>query len=237
SVSKHMNISLGARPSRPHVRVMGPPNENTVSCFSVMKTWSRRCRIAALSWGLVWAAQAWGQPPSSPPTYALDRTHTFVTFEVLHFETATIRGRFGPLDGQAAFDPAGRRGRVQVVIETSQVSTGLPVLDALLRRADLLDVEAHPKAYFVGEAFDFDAQGRVTAVSGEFTLRGVSQGLKLQAQRWRCYLNPLYRREVCGGDFVTEFKRSDFGITHSLPFVADTVRLLIQVEGIRQVGL
>jgi polyisoprenoid-binding protein YceI len=90
-----------------------------------------------------------------------------VTLEVLHFETANIRGRFGPLDGQAVFDPAGRRSRVRVVIDTSQVSTGLPVLDVLLRRPDLLDVEAHPKAYCVGEAFDFDAQGRVAAVSGE----------------------------------------------------------------------
>jgi polyisoprenoid-binding protein YceI len=108
------------------------------------------------------------------------------------------------------------------------------VLDTLLRRADLLDVDAHPRAYFVGDTFEFDTQGRVAAVSGEFTLRGVSRGLKLQAQRWRCYLNPLYRRQVCGGDFVAEFKRSDFGITHSLSFVTDTVRLLIQVEGIRQ---
>lgn len=171
---------------------------------------------------------------AQPVTYAFDRTHTFVTFEILHFDTATIRGRFGPLDGQAELDAAGRKGRVQVIIDTAQVSTGLPVLDALLKRADLLDAEAHPKAYFVGEAFEFDTQGRVTAVSGEFTLRGTSRGLKLQAQRWRCYLNPLYRREVCGGDFTAEFKRSDFGITHSLPFVADTVRLLVQVEAMRQ---
>ncbi|MBM3389600.1 MAG: polyisoprenoid-binding protein [Betaproteobacteria bacterium] len=175
-------------------------------------------------------AQALPQPSS----YDLDRSHTFVTFEVLHFDTATIRGRFGPLDGQAELDLAARRGRVQVAVDTAQVSTGLPVLDALLKRADLLDNQAHPKAYFVAESFEFDSQGRVTTVAGEFTLRGVSRGLALKAERWRCYRNPLYRREVCGGDFVGEFKRSDFGITHSLPFVADTVRLLVQVEGIRQ---
>lgn len=171
---------------------------------------------------------------ASAVTYSFDRTHTFVTFEILHFDTATIRGRFGPLDGQAELNPATRQGRVQVVIDVAQVSTGLPVLDALLRRADLLDADAHPKAYFVSESFGFDEQGRVRSVSGEFTLRGMSRGLTLQAQRWRCYFNPLFRREVCGGDFVAEFKRSDFGITHSLPFVSDTVRLLVQVEGIRQ---
>jgi polyisoprenoid-binding protein YceI len=54
----------------------------------------------------------------------------------------------------------------------------------------------------------------------------------LKAQRFRCYLNPLFRREVCGGDFEGELVRSAFGITHSLPFVADKVRLLVQVEAI-----
>lgn len=190
----------------------------------------------AVVWMALALALVTGAPTSRAQTvpFQLDRTHTFVTFEVLHFDTATIRGRFGPLDGQAEIDTAARRGRVQVAIDVSQVSTGLPVLDALLKRADLLDTESQPRAYFVGESFEFDSQGRVTVVSGEFTLRGTSRGLALRAQRWRCYLNPLLRREVCGGDFVGEFKRSDFGITHSLPFVSDTVRLLVQVEGIRQ---
>lgn len=196
------------------------------------------CAVACATGGLGYAqAQAPAPPPAqglSAALYVFDRTHTFVHFEVLHFDTATIRGRFGPLDGQAELNPAARSGRVQVVVDVAQVSTGLPVLDALLKRADLLDTEAHPKAYFVGNTFEWNPQGQVTAVRGEFTLRGTSRPLTLQAQRWRCYLNPLFRRQVCGGDFVAEFKRSDFGITHSLPFVADTVRLTIQVEGIRE---
>ena len=39
--------------------------------------------------------------------------------------------------------------------------------------------------------------------------------------------------EVCGGDFEGELLRSDFGATFGLPFVADRVRLLVQVEGRR----
>jgi polyisoprenoid-binding protein YceI len=171
-------------------------------------------------------------PAQEPPAWRLDPTHSFVHFEVLHFGASTLRGRFGPLNGELNFDRAARRGRVQVVVPTAGVSTGLAVLDARLREPDMLAAEAHPQAYFVAEGFDIDAQGQVGAVRGEFTLRGLSQPLELKALRFRCYTSPLFRREVCGGDFEVRLTRSTFGITHSLPFVGDSVRLLVQVEAI-----
>lgn len=171
---------------------------------------------------------------AAPRDFELDPTHSFVTFEVLHFGTSTIRGRFGPLTGQVTLDRAARRGRVQVVVSTAALSTGLPVLDARLREADLLATTEHPQAYFVAEGFEFDAQGGVRAVRGEFTLRGRSQALTLVAERFNCYQQPLLRREVCGGDFDATLKRSDFGMTFGLPFVADSVRLRVQVEAVVQ---
>lgn len=172
--------------------------------------------------------------PAAPVDYALDPTHSFVTFEVLHFGTSTTRGRFGPLAGEVTLDREARRGRLQVVIDTAAVSTGLPVLDARVRQDDLLATAAHPQAFFIAERFDFAPDGGVAAVTGEFTLRGQSRPLRLVAQRFRCYLNPLLRREVCGGDFEADLQRSDFGMSFGQPFVTDTVRLKIAVEAIRQ---
>lgn len=189
---------------------------------------------AAAAFAAALAAIA-GPATAQPVAYQLDLSHSFVTFEVLHFDTATIRGRFGPLAGEVQLDRNARTGRAQVVISTAAVSTGLAVLDTRLRQDDFLAVAVHPQAYFVAERFEFAADGAVAALAGEFTLRGTSQPLRLQAMRFRCYTSPLLRREVCGGDFEAEFKRSAFGIVHSLPFVADTVRLKIQVEAIRQV--
>ncbi|NDG41028.1 MAG: polyisoprenoid-binding protein [Betaproteobacteria bacterium] len=171
---------------------------------------------------------------AQPASYVLDPTHSFVHFELLHFDTSTIRGRFGPLNGEVVLDRSARSGRVQVVVATAAVSTGLPLLDTLIKQPELLAVADHPQAFFVAERMEFDAQGQVIAVTGEFTLRGIGQSLRLVAQRFRCYFHPLLRREVCGGDFEAEFLRSRFGITHSLPFVADRIRLKVQVEAIRQ---
>jgi polyisoprenoid-binding protein YceI len=181
--------------------------------------------VAALA--LAAAAQA------EPVRYRFDPTHTFVHFELTHFGTSTIRGRLGPLNGEVELDRAARRGRVQVEIDTSLASTGVSVLDARLKEGDMLSVQAHPKAYLVAERIEFDDAGKVKSLRGEFTLRGVGMPLTLTALRFNCYTSPLFRREVCGGEFEGQFNRSAVGITHSLPFVSDTVRLLVQVEAMR----
>jgi polyisoprenoid-binding protein YceI len=170
---------------------------------------------------------------AEPVRYRFDPTHTFVTFEVSHFGTSTIRGRFGPLNGDATLDRAARKGRVQVEIDTATVSTGVAVLDARLKEGDMLAVGSNPRAYLVAERVEFDDAGKVKSLRGEFTLRGVSLPLTLTALRFNCYTSPLVRREVCGGDFEGQFNRSAVGINHSLPFVADSVRLLVQVEALR----
>jgi polyisoprenoid-binding protein YceI len=188
---------------------------------------ARLLSCAAALCGLVASAHA------EPVRYRFDPTHTFVTFELVHFGTSTIRGRFGPLNGDAVLDRAARKGRVQVEIDTASVNTGVPVLDARLKEGDMLAVGSHPRAYLIAERLEFDDAGKVKALRGEFTLRGVSMPLTLTALRFNCYTSPLIRREVCGGDFEGQFNRSAAGITHSLPFVGDSVRVLVQVEALR----
>jgi len=183
--------------------------------------------LALVAWATVTAAQA------EPQRYRLDPAHTFVHFEVMHFGTSTLRGRFGPLDGEVEIDPAEGRGQLSLVIPTGSLDTGLKALDQRLCARDLLACEAEPRAYFVAARFTF-REGLLTEVRGEFTLRGIGQPLSLIARHFGCYRHPLLQREVCGGDFEAELKRSDFGASFGLPFVADRVRLKIQVEGIRQ---
>jgi polyisoprenoid-binding protein YceI len=75
----------------------------------------------------------------------------------------------------------------------------------------------------------------VEQVDGTLTLRDKTLPATLKATRFNCYLNPVLRREVCGGDFETTIKRSQWGIDYGLEMgVPDDVRLLIQVEAIKQ---
>lgn len=171
--------------------------------------------------------------PAAAPAYVLDPTHTFVHWEVVHMGTSTIRGRIGSANGNIQFDAKAQQIDIGITIETASVNSGVAPLDSLLRGPSGFASSEFPQAFFTARNARWE--GEVPReVRGEFTLRGVSQGLTLRAVRWNCALNPLFRREVCGGDFEGELIRSNFGITHSLPFVADRVRLLVQVEGIRQ---
>lgn len=169
---------------------------------------------------------------AQPASYRLDPSHSFVHFEVMHFGTATLRGRFGPLEGVAELDRAARRGEVSLTIPTRIVSTGLPVLDSRLRQADLLASTEHPDAFFVARQFVFEGD-TLREVRGEITLRGISRPLALRTLSFSCGTHPMLQREWCGGDFEAELRRSDFDMSFGLPLVADRVRLQVQVEAIR----
>lgn len=184
------------------------------------------CRLAAIALAL--AAPEVGV--AAPTSYRLDPDHSFVHFEVVHFATATIRGRLGPVEGSIEYEAGQRRGEVNVRVATAGVSTGVPALDARLRSSELFDSAGFPEAFFVATRFEFEGE-RLVAVRGEFTLRGIGVPLTLRAARFGC--RAVEGGERCGGDFEGELLRSSFGATLGLPFVADRVRLRVQVEALR----
>jgi polyisoprenoid-binding protein YceI len=167
-------------------------------------------------------------------TYVIDPTHTFVNYEVSHFGTSTNRGRFDKKEGTVTFDRSAKTGKVEVVFDLKSVSTGVAPMDKHLQSADFFDTANHPSAKFVGDRFVFSGD-KVTAVTGMLTLRGKTLPVTLKASNFNCYDNPMFKREVCGGDFETTIKRSQWGVNYGLEFgIPDDVRLEIQIEAIKQ---
>jgi polyisoprenoid-binding protein YceI len=172
--------------------------------------------------------------PAFGATYAIDPTHTFVIYEIGHFGTSTNRGRFDKKEGTVQFDRAARTGKVEIAFDLTAISTGVAPLDKHLQSADFFDTAKHPSAKFVGDRFVFNGD-KVAEVGGTLTMLGKSLPVTLKANLFNCYMNPLVKREVCGGDFETTIKRSQWGMNWGLNMgVQDEVRLLIQVEAIKQ---
>jgi polyisoprenoid-binding protein YceI len=110
----------------------------------------------------------------------------------------------------------------------------VPAFDTHLKGPDFFNVELFPRARFVGDQFSFSGE-KLASVSGTLVMRGKSVPVTLNAISYGCYDHPMLKREVCGGDFEATLQRSAWGITFGLPAVTpDQVRLLIQVEAIRQ---
>jgi polyisoprenoid-binding protein YceI len=166
--------------------------------------------------------------------YRLDPTHTSIHWEVVHMGTSTSRGRFDRISGQTRFEP-GRVLTVAIDVQTGSVSTGIPVFDAMLKRSSLLDAANHPVARFESSRVDWQPDGQTPArVHGTLSLKGRQQPLTLHMQRWRCGNNLLFGREVCGGDFSSQFSRRAWDMDMASSMVEDEVTLRIQVEAIRQ---
>ena len=194
-------------------------------------SWGRRARRAGVA--LAIAAAAVGAAWAEPVTYVIEPSHTFAHWEVLHFGTSTIRGRFGGIEGSVQLDRAARTGQISITLDIATLDTGVAPFNAKLRSNEFFDVAQYPKAWFVGRRLEFDGD-RLKSVTGELTLHGVSQGITLTATHFNCYDHPYFKREVCGGDFEATLRRGEFGMPFGAPLVADRVRLLIQVEGVRQ---
>lgn len=165
--------------------------------------------------------------------YTIDPTHTFVTFEVSHFATSINRGRFDKKEGTVSFDRAAKTGKVDISFEVASVNTGTAAFDKHLQSADFFNAEQFPKARFVSDRFVFNGD-QVSEVQGQFTLLGKTLPLTLKATRFNCYQSPMLKREVCGGDFEAVLDRAAHGMGYGVPGIPKDVRLLVQVEAVKQ---
>jgi polyisoprenoid-binding protein YceI len=171
---------------------------------------------------------------AAPASYALDPSHTYATFEISHFGTSTNRGRFDKTSGTVTLDKAAKTGKVALTIEAGSINTGFAAFTKHLQSKDFFNVAEFPTVTFVADQFNFTGD-KVAEVSGQLTLLGKTKPVTLKASNFNCYLNPMLKVEVCGGDFETQIVRSQFGMTWGLDFgFADSVRLLVQVEAIKQ---
>jgi polyisoprenoid-binding protein YceI len=58
--------------------------------------------------------------------------------------------------------------------------------------------------------------------------------VKLTINQFKCMVNPMIKKEVCGADASGTINRSDFGVSYGDKYgFKQDVKLQIQVEGIR----
>ncbi len=180
------------------------------------------------------AATTFAAGAAQAANYAIDPTHTFVTFEIGHFGASTNRGRFDKKQGTVEFDRAAKTGKVDITIDTTSVNSGTPQFDKHLQSPDLFDAAKHPTIKFVSDKFSFNGD-KVSEVTGQLTLLGKTAPVTLKATQFNCYDSPMLKREVCGGDFETTIDRTQWGMNYGVEWgFPKNVRLVVQIEAVKQ---
>ena len=165
-------------------------------------------------------------------TYTIDGRHTFPSFEVMHFGMSLQRGSFTKTSGKITVDRAAKTGSVDVTIDANSVATGEAKLADHLRAADFFNAAAHPNITFKGTKFNFDGD-KVKSVDGDLTMLGTTKPVTLTAQHFNCGNHPMNKKAMCGAEFTTTIKRTDWGMKYAVPAVADDVLLRINVEAFK----
>lgn len=188
---------------------------------------------AAASLAMVSAAHA--EKPSG--TYEFDKKddHQFITFKISHLGYSWLYGRFNEFDGQFTYDEKNpENSSVQVTIDTASVDTNHAERDKHLRSEDFLDVDEYGKATFESKSVNIEEEGEGEGeIVGDLTLRGVTKEVTLDVDRVGYGEDPWggYRM---GFEAETTLKLADFGIPTSLGKSAETVEMIISIEGVRQ---
>lgn len=181
------------------------------------------CALAATS-GIAMAA---------PVRYEIDPNHTFPSFEADHMGISVWRGKFNKTAGTLVVDKAAGTGNVDVSIDMDSVDFGLDAMNEQARTAEFFDTGKYPKATYKGRLEGF-VDGAPTRVAGELTLHGITRPVELKIDLFKCIPHPMYKRELCGANASTVFKRDEFGLVAGKDYGFNMdVNLRIQMEAIQ----
>jgi polyisoprenoid-binding protein YceI len=175
-----------------------------------------------------------GAAIAAPVTYDVDPNHTYPSFEADHFGGLSVwRGKFDKTSGTVVYDKDKGAGTVNITIDASSIDFGHAKLNEHAKSPEMFDVAKFPTATYKGTLAKFK-DGAPTEVEGDLTLHGVTKPVKLTINQFKCMVNPMSKKEVCGADASATFNRSDFGVSFGDKFgFKQEVKLQIQVEGIR----
>jgi polyisoprenoid-binding protein YceI len=174
-------------------------------------------------------------------TYHFEGGHSTVTVGWSHAGLSHHTARLVGFKGVLEFDPASpETGRVEVLLDPKELSSGVAALDRLLRSPDFFDVANYPAITFASTQVIVTGE-RTGQVIGDLTIRGVTRPVTLDV-KWNFsgehplgLVNPSFSGKfVSGFSATTRLLRSEWGLGRGAPLISDDVDVAIEVEAVRR---
>lgn len=197
-----------------------------------------RKTLASLFAAAIIAVAASAPAFAATETWAIDKDHSTVSFQVRHLLT-NVRGQFEVFSGTVLLDPQRpEQGSVQLSIDAKSIDTDNAKRDEHLRNPDFFDVAKHPQITFASKKVVALAPNRF-AVAGTLTMRGVAREVTLPVELLGTSKDPWGNTRAGFGTKLT-LNRKDYGIEWNKSLdgggylLGDDVEIDIQLEAIRQ---
>ncbi len=170
-------------------------------------------------------------------TYKIDPTHASLTWKVLHLGLANYTARFTKIDATLVFDPATpEAAKLTATVDPTSIKTDYPNLakvdfdKELVESAKFFNANVAKSITFTSTAVKMTGP-KTADVTGDLTFLGVTKPVTLKVT-FNAGLkeHPFAKKPAIGFSGTATVKRSDFGMGHLIPVVADDVNLLLEVE-------
>jgi polyisoprenoid-binding protein YceI len=142
-------------------------------------------------------------------TWALDPTHSDITFSVRHLAISKVRGSFEKFDVTVVTAENPAESTIVASVDVASVNTNQADRDGHLKTSDFFLVEEFPTMDFVSSAITID--GDDFKVDGSLTLRGVTKPVTLKGEIGGITTDG-YGQTKAGASASVKINRLDYGV-------------------------
>lgn len=171
-------------------------------------------------------------------SYALDKSHSNIGFEISHMVISDVEGEFGDYAIHLELDTENlSASSVHAVIQTASIDTDNADRDDHLRNEDFFNVATYPTIEF--QSTKIMEKGGDWVAVGDFTMLGVTKQIELDFELSGPIQDPWGNTRV-GIEASTTINRQDFGMSWSKAMdtgglmVGNDVEIEIKFEAIRK---
>jgi polyisoprenoid-binding protein YceI len=144
-------------------------------------------------------------------TWTIDPVWSTLEFEVRKLGLATVKGRVPGFTGTIR---GGESPALEGTVDASTITTFDTERDGHLQSPDFFDTERHAELRFASTSVE--AHGDELVVTGDLTVRGVTQPVELRGRYVGAGVDPMGNDRI-GIELEGTVDRRDFGLVWNLP--------------------
>ena len=171
--------------------------------------------------------------------WAIDPTHSEISFKVKHLVISTVTGTFTSFNGTLETDNDDfDNAQISFESDIDSIDTNNSDRDAHLKSDDFFNAADHPKLTFESTSFTRTGDGEYK-LTGNLTIRGNTKEITLNTTYGGTVVDP-YGQTKAGFEVSGKINRKEYGLKWSAVteagsvVVSEEVKLLMSVQFIKQ---